>query len=88
MTGVPGMGNGWVGPWVTAPSLDASDFGVTQSAEEATQGAGDLGITPARFRGALGLYPPCPPGAFSSLHFHFNTLSISFAPLSSWLDDP
>lgn len=27
--GMPRMGSGWVGPWVTASSLDASDFGVT-----------------------------------------------------------
>ena len=28
--GVPGMGSGWADPWVTAPALGASDFGVTQ----------------------------------------------------------
>ena len=49
--GVPGMGSGRAGPWVTGPSLGASHFGVTQGPAQLLWSARFLG---RHHMGALG----------------------------------
>ena len=58
--GVPGMGSGWVGTGVTAPSRGPSDFGLTQSPAQPPQGAHGQEGTPGLSWQVLALCPTHP----------------------------